>query len=76
MSLGAALVGGNGAGLSTMGADGSHIDLGVQTEEELADLQLQAARKLRQLLSTNRELLIQEVLERVLALVDGWHPGQ
>ena len=42
-------------------------------EDELEDLQLQAARKLRQLLSTNRELLIHEVLERNwVPLLLGW----
>lgn len=42
-------------------------------DDSLADLQLQAARKLRQLLSTNRELLIQEVLERNwVPLLLGW----
>ncbi len=40
------------------------VEAGLQaasTEESLEDLQLQAARKLRQLLSTHRELLIHEV---------------
>lgn len=46
------------AGLRTGTIDG--IGDG-QSEGALAELQLQAARKLRQLLSTNRELLIQEV---------------
>jgi len=45
----------------------------TRSEESLADLQLIAARKLRQLLSTNRELLIQEVLERNwIPLLLGW----
>lgn len=42
-------------------------------DESLSELQLQAARKLRQLLSSNRELLIQEVLERNwVPLLLGW----
>jgi len=48
------------AGLRTGTLDGGAFGDG-QPEENLAELQLQAARKLRQLLSTNRELLIQEV---------------
>lgn len=64
--------------LSTCGSAGRSDEVAAAdavdgSEDSLADLQLQAARKLRQLLSTNRELLIQEVLERNwVPLLLGW----